>query len=98
MLDRSQNPAASWSIGPKPFSRLSNLLVLGGAGFVGSNLCERLVGEGHHVTCVDNMATMGRSDARPSGRWLRLNHLELYVASGRVGHDYCISLLQDSRA
>jgi UDP-glucuronate decarboxylase len=30
------------------------VLVTGGAGFLGSHLCERLLGEGHDVICVDN--------------------------------------------
>ena len=29
-------------------------LVTGGAGFIGSHLCESLIQEGHHVTCLDN--------------------------------------------
>jgi UDP-glucuronate decarboxylase len=33
------------------------VLVTGGAGFLGSHLCERLLGEGHHVLCVDNFFT-----------------------------------------
>lgn len=32
-------------------------LVTGGAGFIGSHLCERLLGEGHAVACVDNLLT-----------------------------------------
>ena len=80
MLDRSQNPGASWSIGPKPFSRLSNLLVLGGAGFVGSNLCERLVGEGHHVTCVDNMATGSPANVQHLMKTNRLSLIQCDVA------------------
>jgi UDP-glucuronate decarboxylase len=32
-------------------------LVTGGAGFLGSHLCERLVEEGYHVLCVDNFFT-----------------------------------------
>ena len=37
------------------------ILVTGGAGFLGSHLCERLIAEGHDVLCVDNYFT-GRKD------------------------------------
>lgn len=33
------------------------ILVTGGAGFLGSHLCKRLVGDGHDVLCVDNFFT-----------------------------------------
>lgn len=33
------------------------ILVTGGAGFLGSHLCERLLGDGHDVLCVDNYFT-----------------------------------------
>src|SRR5215469_10358102 len=33
------------------------ILVTGGAGFLGSHLCERLIAEGHDVICVDNFYT-----------------------------------------
>ncbi len=33
------------------------ILVTGGAGFLGSHLCERLLGEGHDVICLDNLFT-----------------------------------------
>jgi len=32
-------------------------LVTGGAGFIGSHLCERLLSEGYHVVCMDNLST-----------------------------------------
>lgn len=32
-------------------------VVTGGAGFIGSNLCEELLGKGHRVFCVDNLLT-----------------------------------------
>jgi UDP-glucuronate decarboxylase len=35
----------------------TRILVTGGAGFLGSHLCERLVGAGHEVLCVDNFYT-----------------------------------------
>ena len=37
------------------------VLVTGGAGFIGSHLCDRLVGDGHHVICLDNFFT-GRKE------------------------------------
>ena len=36
------------------FSTRNRVLVTGGAGFLGSHLCERLLGEGHDVLCLDN--------------------------------------------
>jgi len=33
------------------------VLVTGGAGFIGSHLCDRLVSEGHDVVCLDNLCT-----------------------------------------
>jgi len=33
---------------------VKRVLVTGGAGFIGSHLCQRLISEGHHVVCVDN--------------------------------------------
>jgi UDP-glucuronate decarboxylase len=36
---------------------MKKVLVTGGAGFLGSHLCDRLVAQGHHVLCVDNYLT-----------------------------------------
>lgn len=33
------------------------VMVTGGAGFLGSHLCEALIADGHHVICVDNLLT-----------------------------------------
>jgi UDP-glucuronate decarboxylase len=38
------------------------ILVTGGAGFIGSHLCERLLGEGHDVLCLDNFFTGRRAN------------------------------------
>ena len=40
------------------------ILVTGGAGFLGSHLCERLLNDGHDVLCVDNFFTGTKSNIR----------------------------------
>jgi len=39
---------------------MKRILVTGGAGFLGSHLCERLIGDGYDVLCVDNFVTGNR--------------------------------------
>jgi UDP-glucuronate decarboxylase len=46
--------------------REKRIIVTGGAGFVGSHLCDRLVAQGHHILCVDNLET---------GRTANIEHL-----------------------
>jgi UDP-glucuronate decarboxylase len=41
---------------------LKKILVTGGAGFIGSHLCERLLDEGNHVICLDNFYTGNRKN------------------------------------
>ena len=53
-------------------------LVTGGAGFIGSNLCDRLVAEGSHVICLDNLQT---------GRMENLRHLKRKKNFEFVEHD-----------
>jgi len=36
---------------------MKRVLITGGAGFLGSHLCDRLVKKGHDVLCVDNYFT-----------------------------------------
>jgi UDP-glucose 4-epimerase len=38
-----------------------SVVVTGGAGFIGANLCRRLVGHGHEVVALDDLST-GRSE------------------------------------
>jgi UDP-glucuronate decarboxylase len=59
------------------------VLVTGGAGFLGSHLCERLVAEGHDVLCVDNYFT-GRKD--------NIAHLLGNSNFEAMRHDVCFPL------
>lgn len=43
---------------------VKRILVTGGAGFLGSHLCDRLIKEGNYVICVDNLFTGSRDNIR----------------------------------
>jgi UDP-glucuronate decarboxylase len=60
------------------------VLVTGGAGFIGSHLCERLIAQGHEVVCLDNFFTGRRDNVR---HLLDYPHFEL------LRHDVCEPLL-----
>ncbi len=45
------------------------ILVTGGAGFIGSNIVDRYLAEGHDVAVVDNLATGRRSNLNPRARF-----------------------------
>ena len=59
------------------------ILVTGGAGFVGSHLCDRLVNAGDDVVCVDNFYT---GDKRNIAHLLAQNNFEL------IRHDVTLPL------
>src|SRR3990167_5045374 len=55
---------------------MPRILVTGGAGFLGSHLCTRLIAEGHHVLCVDNFFTGTKRNiqhllSHPHFEWMR---------------------------
>ncbi|MEM7584409.1 MAG: UDP-glucuronic acid decarboxylase family protein [Acidobacteriota bacterium] len=64
---------------------MTTSVVTGGAGFLGSHLCERLIAEGHRVVCVDNFLTgrprnIGHLEGRPEFRFIEhdvSNHFEI---------------------
>jgi UDP-glucuronate decarboxylase len=71
------------------------LLVTGGAGFLGSHLCDRLVDAGHDVLCVDNFFTGSRRNVahllgRPSFELMRHDvTFPLYVEVDRIFNLAC---------
>lgn len=44
------------------FPKGTRILVTGGAGFIGSNICDALIGKGVEVTCLDNFSTGKREN------------------------------------
>ncbi|HSM67174.1 MAG TPA: NAD-dependent epimerase/dehydratase family protein, partial [Ilumatobacteraceae bacterium] len=56
-----------------------NVLVVGGAGFIGSHLVDRLLSEDHAVDVVDDLSTgslANLADARASGGSFKFHHLD----------------------
>ena len=50
---------------------MKQILVTGGAGFIGTNLIKRLVNEGHRVTSLDNYATGLESNHVEGAKYIR---------------------------
>ena len=44
---------------------MARIVVTGGAGFIGSHLCERFLAEGHEVICIDNLVTGNADNIAP---------------------------------
>jgi UDP-glucuronate decarboxylase len=60
-----------------------SILVTGGAGFLGSHLCDRLLADGHEVLCVDNFAT---------GSKRNITHLGDHESFELIRHDVTFPL------
>ena len=66
----------------------NRILVTGGAGFLGSHLCERLLAEGANVICVDNFFTGTRSN---------IEHLLEHQRFELIRHDVTFPLYRRGR-
>jgi UDP-glucuronate decarboxylase len=73
----------------------TRVLVTGGAGFLGSHLCERLLGEGADIVCVDNFFTGARRNIehlRDSKRFELIRHdvtFPLYIEVDQIYNLAC---------
>ena len=57
---------------------MKRILITGGAGFLGSHLCDRLLAEGHEVICMDNYFTGSKTN---------INHLKENDRFEAIRHD-----------
>ena len=69
------------------------ILVSGGAGFLGSNLCQRLLSEGHEVTAVDNLITGSEKNLQdlkqnPNFKFINLDVLKIAELEGDFDRVY----------
>ncbi|EDM26057.1 putative dTDP-glucose 4,6-dehydratase protein [Lentisphaera araneosa HTCC2155] len=62
------------------YMKAKTILVTGGAGFLGSHLCDRLINEGHNVICLDNLQT---------GYKQNVAHLLSHSSFEFIRHDIC---------
>jgi UDP-glucuronate decarboxylase len=62
---------------------MKKILITGGAGFLGSHLCDRLLDQGHEVLCVDNLYT---------GTKQNIYHLHKHPHFEFLRHDVCFPL------
>lgn len=62
---------------------MKTILITGGTGFIGTNLCIRLLGEGNKIICVDNNYT---------GRLENIKHLLTHPLFSFIHHDICTPL------
>ena len=58
--------------------KIKRIIITGGAGFIGSHLCSRLVNLGHKIICIDNLFT---------GSLQNIKHLENYSNFEFINHD-----------
>ncbi|TAK98184.1 MAG: SDR family oxidoreductase [Rhodospirillaceae bacterium] len=74
---------------------MKRVLITGGAGFIGSHLCERLVAAGHEVLCIDNFFTGRRANveslfSRPNFELIRHDvTFPLYIETDEIYNLAC---------
>jgi UDP-glucuronate decarboxylase len=74
---------------------MSRILITGGAGFIGSHLCKRLLSEGNEIICVDNLFTGRKENIRELFRYPNFEFIRhditvpLYVETDKIYNLAC---------
>ena len=63
---------------------MKNALVTGGAGFLGSHLCERLLNEGYRVVAVDNLYTGSRANMKGFAKHPNFTFIKADISDGHI--------------
>lgn len=74
---------------------MKNILVTGGAGFIGSNLIKKLIDEGHNVTCLDNYSTGTNENEVTEAKYIN-DDIENIIKL-KIRFDICFHLAAQSR-
>lgn len=78
------------------------VLCTGGAGFVGSNLVDRLIKDGHEVTVIDNLSTGKRENLNPAAAFVQASiedyHFDQLAPQDVVFHLAALARIQPSIA
>lgn len=69
------------------------ILITGGAGFIGSHLCERLLSAGHEIICLDNLFTGSKNNIRhlfknKNFKFLKHDIIEPFYLKGKIDEIY----------
>ena len=72
------------------------ILVTGGLGFIGSQLCKALLDRGHYVFCVDNFYTGEKNNVTDDEAFnLAIEHLDYNVIGGSLGEFTPVVMYKD---